>query len=340
VAATLLALWLISPTLKTFFVAQAAANLFQTVTSGWCLWQSLPRTGAKPVFRIELVRVLARFAGGVTGISVTAVILTQLDKLILSKTLTLEAFGYYAIAGTLASGLYIFITPIFGVFFPQFSQLVAKGDRPSLARLYHIGCQLMSVLVIPVAAVMVIFSRQLLWLWTHDVNIVASDSLVLSLMVIGNCLSGLVNVPYAVQLAHGWTNLALYTNIAAIAVCAPAIYFLSIRFGAVAGASVWVALTLGIMLTNIALSHRRYDLGLSFRWYVSDVGRPALAAISVVALARLVQPHIGLFAKSLPFFGVVTTIAVAAAVASAPAVRVFWVRATSTMLGNLFDGRS
>jgi O-antigen/teichoic acid export membrane protein len=339
VGATLLALWLISPTLKAFFLAQAAANLFQTISTGICLWKSLPRTGAKPAFHIHLVRMLARFAGGVTGISVTAVMLTQLDKLILSKTLPLEAFGYYAIAGTLASGLYIFITPLFGVFFPMFSQLVAQGNKASLVRLYHIGCQLMSVLVIPVAAVMIIFAKELLWLWTRDINIAASDSLILSLIVVGNCLSGLVNVPYALQLAYGWTNLAFYTNVVAIIVCAPVIYFLSIHIGALAGALVWVALTLGIMLTNISLSHRKFGLGPPLRWYLIDVGRPALAAISVVALARIAGPHIGLSANSLLFLGVVTLIAVTATVASAPDVRALWVRATSAMLGNIFDGR-
>jgi O-antigen/teichoic acid export membrane protein len=158
VGGTLLALRFTLPTLDTFFLAQALANLFQTACVGFFLWRSLASSGSRPVFKPALVRVLARFAGGITGISITAVLLTQLDKLILSKTLPLESFGYYAISGTLASGLYIFISPLFGVLFPRFSQLVAEGDRPSLLKLYHTGCQLMSVLVLPAAAVLAVFS--------------------------------------------------------------------------------------------------------------------------------------------------------------------------------------
>jgi O-antigen/teichoic acid export membrane protein len=329
VGGALLALWLISPTLKTFFLAQAGANLFQTVAAGLCLWRCLPRVGAKPAFRIHLVRVLARFAIGMTGISVTSVVLTQLDKLVLSKTLPLEVFGYYTIAGTLASGLYIFISPLFGVFFPKFSQLVALGDKASLVRLYHIGCQLMSVLILPVAAVMATFAKDLLLLWTHDANIATRGALILSLMIVGNALNGLINVPYAVELAYGWTNLALYTNIAAIIVCAPTLYFLSIQFGAVAGALVWVALTFFMMLTHISISHRKYGLGSQSRWYSADVGKPALGAIAVVILVRFISPHIALRTNSLLFFGAVTVIAGAAAIASAPAVRALAVTAIS-----------
>jgi O-antigen/teichoic acid export membrane protein len=337
VGGALLALWLVSPTLKTFFLAQAGANLFQTIVTGLCLWRCLPQAGAKAAFRIGLVRVLARFAIGMTGISVTSVVLTQLDKLILSKTLPLEVFGYYVIAGTLASGLYIFISPLFGVLFPKFSQLVAQGDRPSLVKLYHIGCQLMTVLVLPVAVVMVVFAKDLLRLWTHDANIAASGALILSLIVVGNALNGLINVPYAVQLAYGWTNLALYTNIVAIAICAPTIYFLSIQFGAVAAALVWVALTFCMMLTHISLSHRKYVLGSQLRWYTIDVGKPALAAISVVVVARLINPHMASSAISLLFFGAVTVIAGVAAIVSAPDVRTLGVRAISELLKRRFD---
>ena len=340
VGTTLLALWLVSPTLEAFFLAQAFANLFQTACAGICLWRSFPAIGSKPAFQLRHVRVLARFAGGVTGISVTAVLLTQLDKLVLSKTLPLESFGYYVIAGTLASGLYIVISPLFAVFFPKFCQLIAQGDKPSLLRLYHIGCQLMSVLVLPMAAVMAIFSRDLLWLWTRDAKIAASASLILSLMIIGNAMNGLVNMPYAVQLAYGWTKLAFYTNIVAIIFCAPAIYFLSIHFGAVAGALVWVALTFGTMLTHIFLSHRKYALGSQSRWYLIDVGGPALGVLLVAILGRLVISHVGSGVHLLLFLGAVAGTAFVVAAAIAPDVRVLAIRFVFAILGKQFDNGS
>ena len=61
---------------------------------------------------------------------------------------------------------------------------------------------------------------------------VLAFGLVLSLLAIGTCLNGLMVLPYALQLAYGWTRLALYINLVAVAVLAPLIYFLAIHFGA------------------------------------------------------------------------------------------------------------
>ena len=76
-----------------------------------------------------------------------AVILTQLDKIILSKVLTLEAFGYYSLAWMVASGLYYVVSPIFSALFPRFSQLATLDNSQALIQLYHRSCQLMSVIL-------------------------------------------------------------------------------------------------------------------------------------------------------------------------------------------------
>mgnify|MGYP001572637190 FL=1 len=56
--------------------------------------------------------------------------LTQLDKVILSKMLTLKTFGYYILAGVVGNGLSgVLITPMFNTIFPRFSALVAAIDE-------------------------------------------------------------------------------------------------------------------------------------------------------------------------------------------------------------------
>jgi len=84
-----------------------------------------------------------------------------------------------------------------------------------------------------------------------------------------------------------------------------------------------------MMLTHISISHRKYGLGSQSRWYSADVGKPALGAIAVVILVRFISPHIALRTNSLLFFGAVTVLAGAAAIASAPAVRALAVTAIS-----------
>ena len=50
-----------------------------------------------------------------------------MDKLVLSRLLSLEDFGYYSLAGVAAAGLQYLIAPFFSAAFPRFAQLIALG---------------------------------------------------------------------------------------------------------------------------------------------------------------------------------------------------------------------
>jgi O-antigen/teichoic acid export membrane protein len=322
VLTTILALWLIAPNLKAFFLAQAVANAVQSAVTAWLVWRHLDAGSRRQAaFRPALVRAIMGFASGMTAITFTAVVLTQLDKAVLSKTLPLESFGYYAVASTLASGLYIFISPMFGVLFPRFAELVAKDDQVGLRRLYHGSCQLMSMAVLPIAATLALFSPEILLLWTGNAVIAAKSHLILSLLAVGNALNGLMNMPYAMQLAHGWTNLSLYSNLIAICICTPLFYVLSLEAGAVGGAIVWVLLMTGLMLSGLALTHRRFALGSSWNWYIADVGYPALAAFLVVGIARALLPPLERGIGEAMLFIFLTLLAGGAALLTVPLVR-------------------
>jgi len=56
-----------------------------------------------------------RFAAGMMAITFRALLLTQVDKILLSRLLTLESFGYYALAGLVANALYMLLGDYYGV---------------------------------------------------------------------------------------------------------------------------------------------------------------------------------------------------------------------------------
>jgi O-antigen/teichoic acid export membrane protein len=322
VAATILALAFIESSIRCFFMAQAFANLIQTLLVAGVLWSRLPRTGERATFEMASLRGMLGFAGGMFGISITAVVLTQLDKAVLSKVLTLEAFGYYAIAGTLATGLYVLISPMFSVFFPRFSKLVAVRRYAEIEPLYHLGNQLMAVIVLPVAAVAALFSNEIIHVWTGSEQIAAQSGLLFSLLILGNALNGLMNIPYAVQLAYGWTSLALYSNIVAMVICVPLIFALAMRLGAVGGAICWVVLTSGYVLISLQIMHSKLTtVGSKWRWYAQDIGGPAGAAFAVAACGRWVDNFPSSILGAGLFLAVVLILAWVAAVLCAPAVR-------------------
>jgi O-antigen/teichoic acid export membrane protein len=286
-AGGVLVLWLLSPNVVTFFRWQVVVSAVSTGLIAIALWRSLPAGQQSPRFRRTIWHSVWQFAAGMTAISATALILTQMDKIVLSKMLSLDMFGYYTFAWTVANGLAILTGAIFTVFFPRFSQLVEIGDIEELRQLYHRSCQLMSVLILPVAIVGVFFAREILTIWTGNPVTVTNTHFLVSLLIIGTALNGLINLPYALQLAYGWTSLAFYTNVISVIILIPLLIIATSYFGASGAAAIWIALNSSYILFSIQIMHRRLLKREQRHWYINDVGLPMFVSIIVIGIARL-----------------------------------------------------
>jgi O-antigen/teichoic acid export membrane protein len=285
-----LVLWLVSPTLQAFFYWQIAAGAVTTLLLGAVLWRVIPGPAKTACFRVERLRETWRFAAGMSGIAVTVLLLTQIDKIILVRLLSLEAFGYYALASAAAAGLVQISSPVFSAFYPRLTHLVTVGDEEELRRVYHLGAQLLSILMLSATTLIALFSAELLLLWTQDATVAATAAPLLSLLIIGTGLNGVMSMPYALQLASGWTRLALYTNIAAVFVLIPLLILLAERYGAIGAAAVWPVLNLGYVVIGVQLTHRRLLRGEARRWYLQDFGFPLVTAVLIAGSARLLLP--------------------------------------------------
>lgn len=286
-AGAVLLLWLVSPTVQIFFVWQIVVSAIHISLLALFLWRRLPCANSRAVFEKQLLKGIWRFAAGMSGISVLAVILTQLDKVILSKMLSLEMFGYYTLAGTITMGLGCFFTPVFFSIYPKFTQLFSMGDLEGLKRLYHQSCQFMSVLILPLAIMIALFSYEILLLWTQNQITAEKSHRVLSILICGTAMNGLMNLPYALQLASGWTRLSFFKNVIAVALCAPFIIYMAARYGATGAACVWLGLNLGYVLFEIPVMHLRLLREEKWRWYGQDICLPLMACVLVAGLGRI-----------------------------------------------------
>ncbi len=282
-----LILWKVSPTITAFFTWQIIVSALYVTLLTVFLWRSLPPADRPPVFNPNLLRTVWRFAAGMSGISIAAIILSQLDKVILSKLLSLEMFGYYVLAGTASSVVPLMLAgPIFNAVFPRFTSLATIQDEPALKLLYHQSAQLMAVIVLPVAAVLSFFSFDILLLWTGNATTAGIASPIVSVLVIGMALNALMILPYSLQIAHGWTSIGLFITTFLIITFVPVIYFMTTRYGAVGAAAAWAILNSIYMLIGVPFTHRRLLKGEAWRWLRRDIVPPLLTVLVVVSTGR------------------------------------------------------
>jgi len=286
-AGAVLILWLFSPTIQTFFLWQILSSLFSVFILGYFLWRSLPKHESKTVFQKQLLLRVWKFAAGISGISILGVFLTQLDKIILSKMLSLELFGYYMLATVVAMSLGRLFTPVFYSIYPRFTQLVSTNNQDELITLYHKSSQFFAVLVLPAAIVLALFSKEIMLLWTQNPETAEHTYLIVSIMIIGTALNGLVNPPYALQLAFGWTRLPFFVNLISVILFIPLIILLTTYYGALGGAFAWLVLNIGFLLFWVPVMHKRLLQQEQWSWYWHDVFVPLMASIIIAGCGRL-----------------------------------------------------
>jgi O-antigen/teichoic acid export membrane protein len=274
----------ISPTIEAFFLWQGVVSIATLAILGITTYRCIPKGKRNGHFSLDALRGVWRFAGGAIGIALLAILLTQVDKVLLSKLLTLSDFGFYTLAGIVAATLYMLIGPINQAFYPKFCQLHAQGNTAGLATNYHQGAQLTSIVAGSAAIVFIFFAEILLRLWTQDEELAERVAPLLSILVLGNLLNGLMHIPYQMQLAYGWTSLAMWTNLIAVAVLVPATLWVVPQYGAVGAAWIWVILNVAYCLISVQFMYRRILPQEKWRWYWRDVMIP-LAASCLAAKA-------------------------------------------------------
>jgi O-antigen/teichoic acid export membrane protein len=308
----------VSPSPRMFFGAQIAVSAVATSGGALLLWRLLPAAQAHASrFRRDLVRRVWRFGAAFSLNSLANLALLQGDKIILSAMLPLAAFGYYALAQRLVSGLYAIIVAVYGALFPRLSAAVATGNESEIAHVYHRGAQVMSVLLIAPAVIAAMFSREILMLWTRDAAAVSNTHTVLTLLVCGMLLHGVVQAPFFLQWAYGWPRLILTTNAVLVLTILPLYVVAAKTLGALGASLVWVLLNT-VYVATVPLMHRRFLRGEQRRWAFNDILLPLAGALAVAGGARWLLPE-GLGASQTVIYlggAGLATIAASAALAS------------------------
>ncbi len=311
----------VSPTIGAFFAWQCLVSLVTIPALALLVYDKLPQIGRPARFSLPVLLDVWRFAAGMLFITALALLLTQIDKILLSRLLPLKDFGYYTLACVIANTLYMLVAPISVAFYPRFTELVTQKTSCELQQVYHQAAQLVTVLAGSAAIFAIVFGRRLLMLWSSDAALTEHVAPILAVMTAGTLLNVLMVIPYEMQLAHRWTGLTIKVNIVAVTLLVPAIFWITPHYGAIGAAWVWVVLNGSYLIFVVYFMHRRLLNDEKWRWYRTDVAIPLLAAIGCALLCRSIMPdNLGRLSEFLALLGGGVLVLIAA-VLTAPLVR-------------------
>ncbi len=278
----------ISPSVLAFFLWHAFVALLKAFLLSKWLWKLLPKASVRAKFDKHLLVKNWKFTSGMFGITLVSLLLTQVDKIILSKMLTLEIFGYYMLAFSLANVIHGLRNPILTALFPRYTQLATASEEGNLIGLYHKGCQYLSALIIPMVIVIAFNSKVVLMFWLGDEVVVQNTHLILTLLIIGTGINSVMTPPFMMQIAYGWTKLALYKSIVAVICIIPLTVWLVVMFQGVGAAWAWIILNLGYLILEIPIMHRSILKTEMWNWYLTDTIFPTVIAAAIGYISYMV----------------------------------------------------
>lgn len=304
-----------------FFAYQLAVAVVETIVLVGKAYLLLPRVHVAGWIRWqwEPLRGVLGFALSAAFTSAVWVLVTQLDKLLLSGLIPLADYGLFTLAVVVASAIALLSAPLAGAILPRLTKLSAQGDEAGFVRLYRDATQLAAVIAVPVVLVLAFFPLQVLTAWTGQPEVAARAAPVLALYAVGNGVLTLAAFPYYLQVARGNLSLHVGSNLIFVLLFVPLLLLAVTRFGMIGAGYAWVLANLLPFLAWLPLVHGRHLPGLHIAWLTKDIA--SIVALPVIAAALALQlvdwpPARGWLATAL-LLGYASLAALAAASSSA-----------------------
>ncbi|MBO9585948.1 MAG: oligosaccharide flippase family protein [Flavobacterium sp.] len=227
------------PTLLTFFIWQVSINIIFFFVTRYNLWRYI-KTDVKYTFDREILKTVGRFAGGMMLMSIISSLNTQIDKLVISKLLSLKEFGYYALAGTLSQVPELIITPIAVAILPRMVKYSENNEKDKIKKLFHINTFILSTLAVTGGMLLFLFTKDFLLIWTHDIVIANKIENVTKILLVGAVFLSFQFMPYYLAIANGHTSVNVRLGIAAIICIIPALIFFVKQYGLIGATYTWL----------------------------------------------------------------------------------------------------
>lgn len=260
-----------SQSIVDFFYYQFIINFLELFFLWRYVHKSMPKISEKVIFKYEYIKKNLYFSLSVAFSSLIWVAVTQLDKLILSKLLTLKNFACYTMAVTLASGINIIISPLSSAILPRFSALMSQNKQYEFQVLYKNVTKLIVMMVMPVMLMMVIQGDKILYAWSNNHYIVENSYKILRGYAIGNVILAVLGMSYYLQFATGKLRLHLIGNIIFVIVLVPMLIYATFRWGGIGASYVWIICNLLYLLFWTPIVHMRYMKYSYLSWITDDI---------------------------------------------------------------------
>lgn len=281
------------PDLVAFLVWFAISSAVELLVYAALTYRLLPTLRLLPYFSLASFKDIWKYSAAMNIIALTALVLSQADRLVVTKFLSLEALGYYSIAYNASIVISLVQSAINSATFPAYSHSFSSGQHTDLLSRYGKASQLMGFVVTLPCFALVFFGHEILRIWINA-RVADEAALPMAWLALGFFFNAMVSNAYMAAVSCGQPNLPLKINLLALVLYVPALYWLVQQYGISGAAAAYVGLNVYYVFTLLPVVQARVMKQGVGMWLRANLLPFVLAGVgafgSAKILALAVQP--------------------------------------------------
>jgi len=279
--------------LSYFLYWTALSALFEVMMFQIACRKVMPEMDWRPGFSFSAILAVWGFSLSMNGLGLVAMGITQLDRLLISKMLSLESLGFYSLAYVAATAISMVLSALNSALMPSFASAHAQNAHEVMVQRYYKACRVTLFVTGLILFVLVFFGRPLLEVW---VSTMAAEGAwrALAILAVGFWLSASVSSAYNVGIACRQPGPLLKISALSAVIYAPVLYF-SISWWGIEGAAIaWLLLSLGYVGVIVPVVHRGILKISVFPWFIEILIPFAILGVFVFGSARVIANYLEL----------------------------------------------
>jgi O-antigen/teichoic acid export membrane protein len=299
-----------------FFIFQAVVGLIEALMFAARAYQQMPTPTWHTGFDWALVKPMVPFAANMSGAAILWILLTQIDKVLLSELLPLHEYGYFSLVALITTGIMMLSNPVAQTLLPRLTVLVAEGRRDDMHALFLAAHRFICTFLFPLAALIALHADSMVYAWSGDQEAAQWCHAILPWYALGSAIMAVSAFQFYLQYACGEMRLHMQYSVVSALITVPVMFAAIHYHGAFGAAIAWFVLRLVSLAVWPAIVHNTLAPGIHGQW-LRDITRISVMTGIGLVLSEPVfraiagQDRLSTFA-GLAVSGLITLIVVAA----------------------------
>jgi O-antigen/teichoic acid export membrane protein len=245
----------VSPTLEAFFLWNIIVNCFYVIILKYVTSMRVKSiTKLKGKFDRKIINSIKVFSIGVALYTLLGSLFPIISRFILSGIFNLSELGYYSLIITLSLGVMQLVYPITGSFFPAFTSLLKKNNSKEIRKLFIQSFQIILILGFTFCTLFLLYSDQILMLWTNNIMIVTETKKIIIPIFVGTFFYTIRILSNVAYLAKGRVSLLVKFQIFIYLIFIPMLIILTMKYGYEGASYSWLIVNfIGFVLSLIVI---------------------------------------------------------------------------------------